>query len=153
MVDADRSDRSATEGEDEGGVELVGDGKDDDTVGKSRRGGDCAVHKKYRCLVCVSPAGGGGGMGENATTYASAADDGAARLRRLARDGTVVRHYLEPSIRAPKRFASSNPDNNSTWLECLLRVVDVKYMVPTIGTRASERLADALWDGRTGAGS
>ena len=90
-------------------------------------------------------------MGENATTYASAADDGAERLRRLASEGTVVRHYLEPSIRAPKRFAPSNPNNNSTWLKCLLRVVDVKYIVPTVGSRASERLADALWDGKTGA--
>ena len=88
-------------------------------------------------------------MGEDSTTYAS--DDGAAQLKRLASEGTVVRHYLEPSIRAPKRFAPSNPDNNSTWLECLLRVVDVKYMVPTVGSRASERLADSLWDGKTGA--
>ena len=93
---------------------------------------DCAVHKTYRCLVCVSTS-----------TTASAADE-LARLRRYADEGPTVRHWLEPSIKAPKTFAAERRD--SSWAECLLKIRQVGDAFPVVGNEAATKLSKALWE-------
>lgn len=92
---------------------------------------DCAVHKTYRCLVCVS-------SGMSSTT------DELARLRRYAEDGSTVRHWLQPSIKAPKTFAAVRGD--SSWAECLLKVRQVGDAFPVVGSEAATNLSNALWE-------
>ena len=92
---------------------------------------DCAVHKTYRCLVCVS-------SGMTSTT------DELARLRRYAEEGSTVRHWLEPSIKAPKTFAAVRGD--SSWAECLLKVRQVGDAFPVVGSMAATKLSNALWE-------
>lgn len=92
---------------------------------------DCAVHKTYRCLVCVS-------SGTTSTT------DELARLRQYAEEGSTVRHWLEPSIRAPKTFTAVRGD--SSWAECLLKVRQVGDAFPVVGCEAATKLSNALWE-------
>ena len=54
-----------------------------------------------------------------------------------------MRHYLEPSIRAPKHFAAT--PGNDTWVECLLRITNVGPTCPLVGSDAGRDLAAALW--------
>mmetsp|Transcript_9775 Transcript_9775/g.22874 ORF Transcript_9775/g.22874 Transcript_9775/m.22874 type:complete len:467 (+) Transcript_9775:49-1449(+) len=61
--------------------------------GGSSRSDDCKVHKAYRCLVCLSPG---------------AESSMASEVKKL-KDYGIMRHYLEPSIRAPKRFLADIP--------------------------------------------
>lgn len=91
---------------------------------------DCSVHKRYRCLVCLSQKD------------RSMADE-LARLRKWASEGKVIRHWLEPSIKAPKNFALVS--GNSTWSECLLRINHVGEACAIIGNDAAHELSDALW--------
>jgi hypothetical protein len=65
-----------------------------------------------------------------------------------------MRHYLEPSIRAPKRFLPEQPpakdddddETQSAWLECLLRVSDVGPLCALVGNNAGQTLARSLWE-------
>jgi len=84
------------------------------------RSSSCGVHKSYRCLVCVSP--------KDNTAMASEV----ARLQTYQADNTIIRHFLEPSIRAPKRFVESVPhdaDNPESWAECLLKSKSLKVLI------------------------
>jgi len=62
-----------------------------------------------------------------------------------------MRHYLEPSIRAPKRFVATPPPSED-WAECLLKIRRVGDLCGLIGNGPGEALAKALWrrdgDGR-----
>jgi len=103
---------------------------------------DCAVHKTYRCLVCVSPGRADATNGDTGRT--SSAADELARLRRYADQGSTVRHWLEPSIKAPKTFAAVR--GNSSWAECLLKVRQVGDAFPVVGSEAAIKLSNALWE-------
>lgn len=109
------------------------------TTGKATRhsGKDTTnIQKEYKCLVCID---------QNDTT--SSIVDSWQLLKNL--EGSIVRHYLESSDRAPKRFEIAPPlagienDDESKWLECLLKVQQVSPLIP-IPTPDSP-LAQALW--------
>lgn len=70
--------------------------------------------------------------------------DEVGRLASMASDGTIVRHYLEPSIKAPRTF-STTQDDDSTWLECLMRICDVGTAFPVLGSPPSAKLCERLW--------
>lgn len=93
-----------------------------------------AIHKRYKCLVCLmAPL-------DSSTWSVAAAMD---HLRSYVQEQRLMRHYLEPSLRAPKHF-SSKPEND-TWSECLLRLVNVGEVCPLVGSQAGKELARALW--------
>ena len=92
-----------------------------------------AIHKTYRCLVCLK-------QDSNASM-----SDNLMRLQQYVNQQTLVRHYLEPSIRAPKRFVATVPGND-TWAECLLRVTRIGEACALVGSKAAEDLAVALWN-------
>jgi hypothetical protein len=94
-----------------------------------------AIHKRYKCLVCL--------MAPESNTRSIAA--AIHHLQSYVREQRLMRHYLEPSIRAPKHF-STTPAND-TWSECLLRLVNVGEVCPLAGSQAGEDLALALWKG------
>lgn len=101
------------------------------TSGNSRS----AIHKQYKCLVCLVPT-----KGDNTTWSVTDAVDS---LNNYATDQTVMRHYLEPSVRAPKNFA--RVAGNDTWAESLLRIKRVGDVCPLVGSQAGQELASALW--------
>lgn len=85
------------------------------------------IHKRYRCLVCLQE--------DTNRSILEAAQE----LQQLR--GSIVRHYLEPSIRAPKHFAAQASD--STWLECFLRITSTSDIYALVGHGQS--LAESLW--------
>ena len=131
------------------------------------------IHKVYKCLVCLLPPKDDNSdeddddeekraEGNASSTQLPWSVGRAARtLQELANAGKLVRHYLEPSVRAPKRFVNKIPeksmqpleenlhgDKNATlpsWPECLLRIRRVSDIYTLVGNRASEQLASALW--------
>ncbi|KAL7554620.1 hypothetical protein ACHAWF_018537 [Thalassiosira exigua] len=103
----------------------------------------CGVHKSYRCLVCIAP---GTDDGNNGPVPSMAGE--VERLKRFERDGATMRHFLEPSIRAPKRFVPEVPDDAEdpdAWAECLLRITRVGEPCTVVGNDASDSLARGLW--------
>jgi hypothetical protein len=70
------------------------------------------------------------------------------RLQSYARESTVIRHFLEPSIKAPKAFYSVIPsgvENPKAWAECLLRIKSVDSACTVVGNKPSCDLAKTLW--------
>ena len=65
-------------------------------------------------------------------------------LRSLAADNTIIRHYLEPSLGAPKTFVTTQ-DGNSTRSECLMKICDVGTPFPVVGSTSSKKLCERLW--------
>jgi 23S rRNA-/tRNA-specific pseudouridylate synthase len=99
------------------------------------------VHKIYKCLVCIQPPS----LSEQGWSTDRAWQD----LKQLADNGTVIRHYLEPSIRAPKTYVKEPPsmeENQEAWLESLLRIKEVGPIYRVVGNTVSEQLANRLWD-------
>jgi len=95
---------------------------------------NCGVHKTYKCLVCISP--------KASTSMISEVN----RLKGYTDD--IMKHYLEPSIRAPKRFVETVPDdvdNVDAWAECLLRITNVTSVCTVVGNEPSDTLAKSLW--------
>ena len=97
------------------------------------------VTKLYRCCVCVG-------------------EEGVGRLEGLK--GEVVKHWLEPSIRAPKVFREEKGEDveGKEWLECRLRVLEVGEvkgvkeglgLVVKEGTRGIVEVEVELLTGRT----
>jgi len=88
------------------------------------------IAKRYRCLVCLQV--------KNDETDSIV--DAWQRLSRLT--NTTIRHFLEPSDRAPKRFELEIPnlhsneegplstDGSKEWLECILQITHVSNLVP-----------------------
>ncbi|KAL7491725.1 hypothetical protein ACHAWT_001080 [Skeletonema menzelii] len=110
------------------------------TSGQLQSGGSsqssCGVHKSYRCLVCVTP--------ETTSSMASEVE----RLQKFQAEGTIIKHFLEPSIRAPKRFVGRVPDeaeNPESWAECLLKIANITNVCTVVGNDPSEALATDLW--------
>jgi hypothetical protein len=105
------------------------------------------VHKSYRCLVCILAPPIDDDLTIPGTTHASPATarDEIDRLGRY----TILRHFLEPSIRAPKRFASTVPndaEDPESWAECLLRITRVGGACSvTSDSPPSDALARSLW--------
>jgi len=104
------------------------------------------VHKSYRCLVCIlvpssSPTTSANNFGSTTTTEKDEID----RLGQY----TTLQHYLEPSIRSPKRFVSTIPNdavNVDSWAECLLRITRIGQACSVVGhDRPSANLSRALW--------
>ncbi|GAX10434.1 hypothetical protein FisN_21Lh133 [Fistulifera solaris] len=85
------------------------------------------IHKKYRCLVCLQE--------DDDRSILEAARE----LQQLR--GSIIRHYLEPSIRAPKHFVAETFD--SAWLECLLRITGTSDVYALVGH--GQELANNLW--------
>jgi Tfp pilus assembly major pilin PilA len=131
------------------------------TAGGSGGGG---VHKLYKCLVCCLPPSNDN---EKQPWSVQAA---AKHLQSYVDNDVVMRHYLEPSIRAPKRFVDVIPDHviepksnsgskssrNQTlpatgtklvaaqWAESLLRIRRVSPVYALAGNSAATDLAQAL---------
>ena len=112
------------------------------------------VHKLYRCLVCLIDPDKG--VGSSSWSVLKAAQE----IQDLSKTGAIVRHFLEPSVRAPKRFVKevpllleeeSSPSGGKTaksraWLECLLRIRKASPVYVLIGNSPAETLASALWN-------
>lgn len=90
-----------------------------------------AIHKRYKCLVCLS---------DSSLSVARQMET----LQSFVAQATIMRHYLEPSIRAPKHFSPVKPEND-TWAECLLRLTDVGDIYPLVGSQEGQELARVLW--------
>jgi len=117
------------------------------TSGQLRSGGSsqssCGIHKSYRCLVCVTPKQDNVA---SATTSSMAGE--VQRLQKFEAEGTIIKHFLEPSIRAPKRFVESVPedtDNPESWAECLLKITNITNICTVVGNDPSDALATDLW--------
>lgn len=105
------------------------------------------IRKLYKCLVCIKPP-------DNTTTseFLSSSDaltswsvsKAVADLQSYANEEKVMRHFLEPSIRAPKRFVVNRPEATE-WAEALLKIRKVSQVYPLIGNNASVHLAQSLW--------
>ncbi len=119
---------------------------DIDVTLASQSTSSCGVHKTYRCLVCIMPSAkldkNSGTLGiESMTTEVE-------RLIKYQTQGTVIRHFLEPSIRAPKRFLATIPagvEDNESWAECLLKITKVRDVCTVVGNAPSDSLAKDLW--------
>ncbi|KAL3757190.1 hypothetical protein ACHAWU_007995 [Discostella pseudostelligera] len=101
------------------------------------------VHKSYRCLVCIFAHETGYDDRDVQTIVANEVD----RLRRYTH--TIMRHFLEPSIRAPKRFVATVPEdaaNADSYAECLLRLTNVsEAFVVAANNTPSYTLSKSLW--------
>jgi 23S rRNA-/tRNA-specific pseudouridylate synthase len=100
------------------------------------------VHKSYRCLVCILVP---------TTTRRMMPTTEKDEIDRLGQY-TTLRHYLEPSIRSPKRFVSTIPEdavNVDSWAECLLRITRIGQACSVEGRQddgsPSASLSRALW--------
>jgi 23S rRNA-/tRNA-specific pseudouridylate synthase len=92
------------------------------------------IYKGYKCLVCLIPDP------ENPSWSVASA---LGELQTYSKQQTTIRHFLEPSIRAPKRFEPLAEDD--LWLECLLQIKQVTNVYPLIGSSAATHLSEALW--------
>jgi 23S rRNA-/tRNA-specific pseudouridylate synthase len=133
--------------------------KTEQQLGGSKIASVGGIHKFYRCLVCVQPPtplsavdDDSSIVDDGSTNHASSCTtkQGVAELRSLAAEGTIVRHYLEPSaVCGPKRFVEKLPPGNhgkTKWPECLLKIRSVGNVCSLLGNQAGRDLAHALWD-------
>ena len=113
----------------------------DTTTSTDLRSSSCGVHKSYKCLVAISPQNEPGEVGIMSSM--------ASEIERIKKyTSTVMRHFLEPSIRSPKNFVRSVPkdaDNADSYAECLLIITNVTGVCTVVGNAPSEGLARALW--------
>jgi len=112
-------------------------GQGDDHVDERLRAG---VHKLYRCLVCI--------VGDHDHALSGTSGWSVLQAVKMLRDyqteDRVMRHYLEPSVRAPKRFAANAEAED--WAECLLKIKKVGDVCALVGNAPGRALAAALWD-------
>lgn len=99
---------------------------------KTQQGIHDTIEKGYKCLVCLQP---------NHHDLESSESVYQVWQRLTALQNTTIRHYLEPSERAPKRFEAEARDDS--WLECRLRITDVSPIYPI--PNAEHPLAQSLW--------
>lgn len=108
------------------------------------------IQKGYKCLVCVP----GRTKDQDLLSFSSSSPSAIHAWQDLkALENTIVRHFLEPSVRAPKRFELVPPPTTSDaaeesnckkWLECLLKIRSVSPLVPIPTPECP--LAQALWE-------
>ena len=107
------------------------------------------INKLYRCLVCL--------MSPNTNVSWSVAE---AELQLLSyvKEQKVMRHYLEPSIRAPKRFVLERPPPNddsaasssgNEWPEALLKIRKASRVYGVSGNETARNLARSLFTSLT----
>jgi 23S rRNA-/tRNA-specific pseudouridylate synthase len=132
--------------------------KTEQQLGDSKIASLGGIHKYYRCLVCVQPPtpspavdDGSNIVDDGSTNRASSwtAKQGVTQLETFAAEGTIVRHYLEPSaVCGPKRFVEKLPEDatKKKWPECLLKIRSVGKVCSLLGSQAGGDLAHALWD-------
>lgn len=87
-----------------------------------------AIQKGYKCLLCLIPKEGS----SLAETY------------KQLTSYNILRHYLEPSMRAPKNFARIQGDKS--WAESLLRLTYVGEPFPLFGSLPAQQLRSHLWE-------
>ncbi|GKZ00495.1 hypothetical protein MPSEU_001002000 [Mayamaea pseudoterrestris] len=104
-----------------------------------------SIHKLYKCLVCLSQPsaaatteGGGTDKQQSWSVQKAYSQLQSYQLKK-------VRHYLEPSIRSPKRFVVQ-PPSNEAWPECLLRIRNVGPLGALTGNAAAASLRASLWE-------
>ena len=110
------------------------------TIGKNNIDRDektAKITKGYRCLVCLQ---------QDDSTNSSVLDR-YQELHTLV--NTTIRHYLEPSDRAPKRFSSRQHEDGS-WLECRLEITGLSDLIPLVHggmatTIATTTMTRSLW--------
>ena len=130
---------------------------DDDDDDDSTTDKDTGVHKAYRCLVCLVPPAPSTSDHDDAVW---SVDKAVRELQAYAKEQKIMRHYLEPSVRSPKRFVATLPEHAKTiaasaklhkkdaeagWAECLMRIQRVGDVCTLRGNTASENLAQELW--------
>lgn len=98
------------------------------------------VHKSYRCLVCILVP---------TMTMMMRPMTEKDEIDCLGQY-SILQHYLEPSIRSPKRFVSTIPYdtiNAKSWAECLLRITRIGQACSVVGHdgSSSANLSRALW--------
>jgi len=106
--------------------------KSNDTSGRN------LVHKTYKCLVCI--------QAEKQQSSSFSLKQEIKKLEAFVQNKTILTHYLEPSIRAPKFFSPYQKD--SSWAECLLRITAINnksILFVNDGTKKSSHLALQLW--------
>ena len=97
------------------------------------------VHKTYKCLVCIQAS-------DTQQCSSRTLTQELQKLQTFVQNQTIVTHYLEPSIRAPKFFSSYQKD--SSWAKCLLRIKAINttsILLVKDGTQKSTHLASQLW--------
>ena len=107
------------------------------------------INKLYRCLVCILRP-------ESDLKWSAASAE--LELQSYVSGQRVIRHYLEPSIRAPKRFVSERPlpsddeSNSSTssneWPEALLKIRQASRLYNVSGSVVARNLARSLFTSR-----
>lgn len=106
------------------------------------------IHKLYRCLVCLMPPPAGDVLTSSSSSWSVNA--AAAELQSYVLTGKVMRHYLEPSIRAPKRFVLERPtERTDDWPESLLKIRKASPVYALAGNEAGINLARSLWKNST----
>jgi RNA pseudouridylate synthase len=117
------------------------------------------VHKLYRCLVCIIPpvqAANSDCATQQLLLPHWSIQKAASEIHDYVRSQRVMRHFLEPSIRAPKRFVLERPilDTATTdttslesneWPEALLRIRKASKVYNLNGTAAALELVRSLW--------
>lgn len=76
-----------------------------------------------------------------------------SELTSFAESRRVMRHFLEPSIRAPKRFVLEPPPEAkidesqplSSWKESLLKIRQVGKVCALVGNKPGDTLSRSLW--------
>jgi 23S rRNA-/tRNA-specific pseudouridylate synthase len=148
---------------------VTSNDKQIDANGRPNRSSSSNIFKGYKCLVCVveSPTSIQQQEQQKRDTEPSSpwsVERAVTELQNYATHQALIRHYLEPSQRVPKRFAEAPPDtaserlqrkqhalneaqdedndnekeNEKDWLECLLqiRAVHGVYMLDNNGVGA-----------------
>ncbi|VEU37377.1 unnamed protein product [Pseudo-nitzschia multistriata] len=137
--------------------------KTNNTTGRSNKGDGVptvGIQKGYKCLVCIQPDKSSGesvveawrrlsNLQRPKDQSPSKDDNGGSEA---AVRGSIIRHYLKASDRAPKLFVDTLPeeangDDDSKWYECLMEITDVGEPIPLFSSDSIQRggPADGLW--------
>lgn len=91
------------------------------------------AHSIQHSLVCLMP-------NENDPSWS--VNRAAANLQTYVDESKIMRHFLEPSIRAPKRFVAEPTEG---WAEALLKIRSASPVYSLVGNAVGEELAARLW--------
>lgn len=90
------------------------------------------IKKKYRCLVCL--------ISKHSNGEEISVMDEFDRL--LSLENSLVTHYLEKGMGAPRTFSS---ESNADWLQCLMKITNVGRSIPVDDSVSSKKLCTAIW--------
>lgn len=94
----------------------------------------------YHSLVCLLPPATDKNAHDSLSPWS--VGESYRTLQAHVSNNHVMRHYLEPSIRAPKRFVAEPQEG---WAEALLKVRNVGPLCAIVGNVPGETLASELW--------